>query len=668
MMKNLLRCVCCIVPFLQVAHAQHQPNPETADLRKAEISRYESLVREHAHTLSDTRIDVTYYKLDLRVTTTPQYLWGAVTMHARSLTDDLSDITLDLTSDLAVDSIRCGGTLVPFTQSSYTLTVTLDRTYSLGETITAVIHYQGYPGGSGFGSFVFSQHGGIPWVWTLSEPYGARDWWPCKDHPSDKADSADIWITCSNTFKAGSNGRLVGVIDNGDGTKTWQWSERYSITTYLISITLTNFVEFSNWFHYAQDDSMEVLNYVLPEHLSSALANLPRTIDMLEIYSEKFGLYPFIDEKYGHCDFGWGGAMEHQTMTSTASYSEYIIAHELAHQWFGDLVTCASWPNIWLNEGFATYCEAVYYEAQYGPGTYWSDILAKIASAKWASGTMFITDTLDIGRLFDGSLVYDKGAVVLHMLRHVVGDTTFFDIMRSYAANPRFTYGVATTEGFRDVCEEVSGMDLAYFFDQWVYGEKYPRYTYWWLAGPGSSGFDVTVAVNQTTGTSNPSFFAMPVDIRITAGGWDTTIVVMHTFSGQQFTFNVPYNPTTVALDPDNWILRDATLVPVDVAGSDPIPGEYALLQNYPNPFNPTTRITYQLPVASNVVIGLYDLLGRQIGTLESAQKQPGAHTLEFNAANLASGVYFYRLEAASLDNGAGQGYYTETRRLVVMR
>ena len=283
-------------------------------IRKGELIRHHALGKTRS-IASEVNIDVTYYKLDITVTTSPEYIRGHVTMTARSLVDGLGTVTLDLTDGMTIDSVDCSGTLVPFTQTPSTALITMDRPYTMNELFTLELYYQGYPAGSGFGSFVFYQHAGMPWIWSLSEPYGARDWWPCKDHPTDKADSVDIWITCDDAFMAGSNGKLVAVVNNGDGTKTWQWSERYPITTYLVSVTITNFVQFSNWFHYSPTDSMEVLNYVLPENLASALLNLPRTVDMLEVYSSLFGLYPFINEKYGHCDFGWGGAMEHQTMT-----------------------------------------------------------------------------------------------------------------------------------------------------------------------------------------------------------------------------------------------------------------------------------------------------------------------------------------------------------------
>ncbi len=507
-MRQLATVVAGLCSAIQLMFGQFQPQQTGTDeeaLFKGEARRYEMLRDAMLEPASDLNIDVKYYKLNIAITTSPNYLRGVVTMRAQSVVANLTTVTLDLMNPLTVDSVKTGNTSLLFTQQPTTLTITLDRSYGSGEMVTTDIYYRGVPGSSGFGSFTFSSHLGTPWVYTLSEPYGAKDWWPCKDHPSDKADSVDIWVTVDSTFKVGSEGKLVAVINNGNGTSTYQWAERYPISTYLVSMAITNFAEFTNWFRYTPTDSMPVLNYVLPEHLTSAQTNLPRTIDMLSIYSSRYGLYPFINEKYGHSEFGWGGGMEHQTMTSLNGFSESLVAHELAHMWYGDMITCANWPNIWLNEGFATYSVAVYYEGKYGFSNYTTYINSQMSSARNAVGTIHVQDTSNTGTLFNGNLVYAKGACVLHMLRHVLGDSTFFRSMRSYAFDPRFRFGVATTENFREVCETVSGDSLGYFFNEWIYGEKYPRYSYSWRAiADTDGGYVVPIRIQQTTGTTNP--------------------------------------------------------------------------------------------------------------------------------------------------------------------
>jgi len=245
------------------------------------------------------------------------------------------------------------------------------------------------------------------------------------------------------------------------------------------------------------------------------------------------------------------------------------------------------------------------------------------------------------------------------MLRHVVGDSLFFDALLSYTNDPRFRFGVATTEDFQEVFETVSGLDLDYFFQQWIYGERYPSYTYWWESTPVDSGYAVTVGINQTTGTSNPAFFTMPIDIKLSAPPWDTTVVLMNTFSGQEFTFTVSNDPETVALDPESWIVRNATMIPVSVAENPETPAEFKLYQNYPNPFNPTTDIRFEMGDVGFVTLRVYDLLGREVATLVNEKLSPGIYTRQWDATAFPSGVYYYRLST---------GNDVQTRKLVLLR
>jgi len=604
-------------------------------------------------------IDVHWYGLTLAISTTPSFLTGRVTVRATSLVDTLTTFVLDLSGAMTVDSVLVGVRRIPPIRYPAAVEIVLDRTYRRGETVTADIYYRGIPQITGFGSFIFdTTSAGTPWVWSLSEPYGARDWWPCKDHPVDKADSVDINVTVNAAFKVGSNGRLVSITDNGDGTRTHHWIERYPIATYLVSVTVTNFAEFSNWFRYSPLDSMQILNYVLPEHLSAALASLPKTPDMLRIFTSAYGEYPFIREKYGHTEFGAGGAMEHQTMTSTTTFEENTIAHELAHQWFGDLITCASWSDLWLNEGFATYSEAVFNEATYGSPQYHAYMAVRMESAQNAVGSLYVRDTTTVGNLFAVRRVYSKGASVLHMLRHVLGDTLFFHSLRAYIADPRFRYGTATTRDFQSVCEQTSGVSLGYFFDEWVFGEGYPTYRPTLVARRDSTSYSVDLTLEQFTRTSNPRFFTMPVDLRFSGLGLDTTVRVFHVATGQVFPFHFLIKPDHVEVDPQNWILKDIT--PPDAL----IPTVAELRQNYPNPFNAGTRIEFSLPKREDVKLSVFSVLGQLIATLIDGQMEPGPHSLLWNGIRAdgyaaPSGAYFYRLATGSS---------SVTRKMIVLR
>lgn len=647
--------------LLEAAHGQQPikpPGDAFRELAEKEAYRYEGKSRALPLSSADSTIDITYYKLNLQVTVSPGFLHGVVTVHARSTVTQLTAISLDLSSTMTVDSVMSEGAALRFIQHPTTVFIELNRSYGYGEMVVLDVYYRGIPASTGFGSFEFGSHPGGPWVWTLSEPYGARDWWPCKDHPLDKADSVDIWVRCRSDLKVASNGKLLRIVDHPDSTHTYQWAERYPIATYLVFISLTNYAEFTDWFHYTVSDSMPILHYVLPEHLPSARDSFRVVPEMLRIFSETFGLYPFINEKYGHAEFGRGGAMEHQTMTSLirAAFTELVLAHELAHQWFGDFITCASWRHLWLNEGFASYAEALYNERRYGPEHYRQSIREAMALAKTGRGPVIKNDTSDIRSLFDQRTVYRKGSSILHMLRHVLGDSLFFLSLRAYTSDPRLRYGVATTEDFQDVCERVAGRSLDWFFQEWLYGENYPRYAYTWSATPDTNAhWLVTITINQTTETLHPSFFVMPIDVRLSNTSRDTTVTLFNHQNPQTFSVRLAFRPERVELDPEEWILRDI----LPSIGGDGVPTSFRLLQNYPNPFNEKTTIAYEIPNRTHVSLAIYDLLGRTVAMLVNSIEEPGYKSVQFNAADNASGVYVCRLQAAG---------FTATRKLLLIK
>ncbi len=630
--------------LVQRAYSQAADDGELKALRQAEQHAYASFARAAATgSAANSDIDATYYRLSLSLDPASKSLRGSVLMQATSLTG-VQAITLDLSNTFTVDSIRVGARAVSFQQKTSTVEFSLDRVYQQGEQLTAEIYYRGTPLSTGFGSFAFStQPDGSPWIWTLSEPYGARDWWPCKDHPSDKADSVDILITCPSNLQAVSQGNLLSVVDNGNGTRTFHWQHRYPIATYLVSLAVTNYSVFTDWFTYSPADSMEVVNYVLPSLPSTSREKLRLAVPMLGIFSDLFGLYPFIKEKYGHAQFGWGGGMEHQTITSLGSFSEGIVAHELAHQWFGDMITMRSWKDIWLNEGFATYCVALYNERRYNRTEYRTYMDGQMNSARQAAGTLRVSDTSNVGQLFDGRLVYAKGATMLHMLRHVVGDSLFFAALKAYAIDPRFRFKTASTEDLRGVFEAVSGKDLSYFFNQWVYGEKFPQYTCSWSVQFLPNGCRVSLRVSQLTGTNNPGCFTMPVDIRFAGAGFDTLMTVWNRSNDTTYVVDLPAAPTAVLLDPDNWILKTVTYTSPTLATNPQAPMEFSLSQNYPNPFNPSTEIMFSIASASAVRIDVFNLLGEQIETLVNDRREAGIYRVAWTP-RFGSGVYFFRM------------------------
>lgn len=631
----------------------------------SKIERFKNLNKiSQVNYPGDSKIDIIYYKLDLRLTYSPNYLRGNVTVKAKADTNSISSFYLDLISVLTVDSVLLLNQPVSFNHSSDKLTIQLDRVYNQGEEFTVTIYYKGVPPSTGLGSFVFGSHNGQPAIWTLSEPYGAKDWWPCKDTPADKADSADIWITVSTDLIPVSNGNLTDVIVNGDGTHTYRWKVGYPIAQYLISLAIANYTEYKIYFHYSANDSLPVVNYIYPESFTQVKPQVDKTPLMLSVFSERFGPYPFLNEKYGHAQFGWGGAMEHQTISSMGAWSDGIIAHELAHQWYGDLITCKNWHHIWLNEGFATYSEALYLEATQGLNAYNTSINNRMNSAKNAVGTIYVQNISDVWEIFNSARSYAKGAVVLHMLRGIVGDSTFFNILRTYSYHPSVAYGVAVTEDFQAIAESVSGMDLNYFFQQWIYGENYPKYNVNWSKSQlNDSLWNLRLNISQLT-NSNPAFFTMPVQIKVTRTGFaDTLLTVFNNQQIQEFNIPVLGEINSVVFDPNNFILKTVN-VTVDAEEGAGLPYKFALEQNYPNPFNPTTKIRYSVASdvksqKSKVKLVVYDLVGNEIATLVDEEKSAGNYEIEFDASALTSGVYFFKLLS---------GNFVDVKKMILLK
>ena len=626
--------------------------PEDTSILHSEKEQFD-FVQNHTHgkqtqNLASDWFDVTYYNLGLNVSISSELLYGDAIIEGIAKEDGNTFLILDLTQTMYISTVTLNDTSTSFEQFATSCKIDLLHPTHAGEKLHLEVNYAGLPVVSDFGNFVFGSHAGTPWVWSLSEPYGARDWFPCKDTPNDKADSSDVTVTVDSSFRVGSNGILVSVVDNNDATKTHHWKERYPIAPYLISVAMTNYTQFSNWFHYSPTDSMEILNYVLPEHYSQAETSLVKTVGMLEIYSNMFGLYPFIKEKYGYSDFGFGGAMEHQTMTSTTTYQEGTLAHELAHQWFGDMITLKSWQHLWLNEGFAQYCEALYMGKKYGESMYWLYINAELYKAHSAVGSIFVTDTSVVSKLFTSNLVYSKGASFLHMLRHVLGDSVFFHCMYNYANDPELRYSNASTEDFQSVCESTSGKDLNYLFKEWIYGEKYPKYSYWWRVSDSTDGYTLQLGVKQVTGTTNPPVFTMPVDFEFKGGNLDTTITLLNAQGLQFYTIRLDEKPDSVFLDPKGWILRDVNEV---APNGQPFPEPYrfSLSQNYPNPFNSETVIPFSIKKDGTVSIQIYSMTGQYVTTLLNKLQYPGYYSVRWNAVNEPSVLYFCRLSAGGV-------------------
>ncbi len=583
--------------------------------------------------------DVGYYGLNLNIDISNEKISGLVTIRGKSRIANLTQIDLDFYNNMNVLSVS--GDADSFLCSDNILTLNLATQIGIGEVFEVCIQYEGTPQQGGFMGFSFANHNGVPVISTLSEPYLARTWFPCKDLPEDKADSADVAVTVPDTLIAVSNGTLKEVRNNEDGTYTYFWEERYPIANYLISLAISNYTHWEDVYVGLDSILMPVEYWVYPEYAQSAEPNLSLTPEMITYFAGLWGEYPFILEKYGQAQFAWGGGMEHQTCTSLGGFSELLICHELSHQWWGDMVTCANWHNIWLNEGFARYSEALWQEHKYGSDGLMEYMKMLNRPQSWQPGTVFIVDTSIVSSIFN-LIVYDKGAWILHMLRKVLGEDTFWNVFPAY--REAYYMSVAKTEDFQNVCEEVSGSDLNWFFDQWIYGVGQPNYQVLWIREQASENrWSVKISISQVQTTS--TIFSMPLDVFVETADGDTIFTIWDSLRVQEFNFQCYGKPTDLVIDPDNWVLKKIAYSMID-HDLGYIPGDFLLSEPYPNPFNSLTHFNIFLPYDIDGNLSVYDILGRKVDVIESGKLKAGYYTENWTPSVISSGVYIIRFES----------------------
>lgn len=522
--------------------------------------------------------DVYNYDLSLSFNFTKKSIDGKLVMLANSLSDTLSYIYLNLYDNMSVAGVwlkkRTDEDInslnevlnmesVPFDRANnYIIIKSPDKIARNHEFIVKIL-YTGVPVKAGFDSFSFKEIYGNKCVYNLSEPNYAPVWWPCKDLPDDKSLSV-VRLTVPEGYKGISNGLMTDSVNNNDSTLTYSWKNSYPIATYLVSVVVS---KFSFWQDkYVSLDGtkeMPVVYYIFPKDSVKSLTDWKRTPEMIKVFAKTYGEYPFIDEKYGMAQFGWtSGAMEHQTITSMGYYLvsgdgryESIVAHELSHQWFGDALTLASWKDIWLNEGFASYSEAVWEEYLGGKDAYLNYM--KNFDYGYFQGTVYAPDGF-IDNYAIYSTIYQKGAWVLHMLRGVMGDELFFKTLREYFE--RYKFKNADTKQFQALAEEIYGHDLQWFFDEWVYtGTGRPKYEYSWkfenfMDQPNSGAYTIRLQLKQVQ--TDRDVYKMPVKVTVITENGDKEFTVFNDQKDQSFLLTTDSNPKEIRIDKEGWILK----------------------------------------------------------------------------------------------------------------
>ncbi len=584
---------------------------------------------------SGDNIDIDYMRAYWEISPTMQFISGSITYHFKAL-ELLHDISLDFNAGLEVDSILFHGRPIQYTNGDNRLNMILSGVLRVGDRDSITIIYHGIPGKTGFGAFSQAIHGrdSIPIVWTLSEPYGASEWWPCKNSLTDKIDSTDIYINTHVRWQAASNGLLVETIFDPAGMRyTVHWKHRYPIAPYLISLAVTNYEVFSDTIQSIGGRDFLYQNFAYPEQLADAKDGTSKVPDMIRFYEDTIDIYPFVKEKYGQAQFGWGGGMEHQTMTSVGGYNYGLLAHELAHQWFGDAVTCKSWRDIWLNEGFATYMTALMERHYYGEASFrnWLVYTNKRVT-NHPDGSVWVDDTTNVGRIFNGNLSYRKGAYVLHMLRWVLGDEAFFNGIRSYFRDN--LYGYVTTDDLRTHLEAAGDTSLTGFFDDWYYGQGFPSYEIVY----NQEGNILHLTVNQRQSSKSVFFFEMPLPVRLYGKGRDSTIVLNNSFNHQLFDIPVSFVIDSIVFDPEHWILsRDNEIL---LRTLHPGKEDFSFV---PNPA--THKIRLQTNIAAGTIrsIRVWDINGKPMISpapaewfegVDVQQWMPGVYSVELIKRN----------------------------------
>jgi len=555
-MKNFIYLYALVFLLLNSASAQDLDCVGDA-IEKCHFSSHSPKIDLSLEKRADANIDVSFYRLMLEVDPAVNYIKGQNVIYFKT-NIPTNQIQLNLRDELLITGVYSQNypNLQVDTSSGNVFIIKFNASLPANHIDSVEVSYEGAPPQTGFGSFNLARHNNDldPVMWTLSEPYGAEDWWPCKNSLTDKADSMDIVVTCPSAYRVGANGLLMSEIAN-NGKTTFFWKHRYPIATYLAAFAVTNYAVYTDTV-ILKNGPLEILNYVYPEDLSQAKQGTKELLNVMIEFEDMAGAYPFWREKYGHAQFGWGGGMEHQTMTFIINFGFELLTHELAHQWFGDKITCGSWQDIWLNEGFATYMSGLAYE-RIKP-IYFRPFLNGIRNSviSQPDGSVFVTDTSNVGRIFNSRLSYRKGAYILHMLRWVMGDAKFFDGLKAYTSDTSLAYGFARVNQFKGKMEQKHGSSLTGFFEDWYYGQGHPTYQIQYDAPVNASG-KLKIRVNQTQSHNSVSYYEMPLPIKVfSSSGIDSIIRINNTYNGQLFTIDYPYIVDSIQLDPDIWILR----------------------------------------------------------------------------------------------------------------
>lgn len=629
--------ICLSVNFV-FGQFQNIDKKQLIEAEKNRASRGTLDVNVNPNTLN---YDLTYVRLELDLDPNQQYVSGTVTSHFK-MVQNSNDIYFDLADNLTVSNVKYHGQDLTFQQlDTDEIKINFANLISSQTIDSLSITYSGIPDGSANAFKASTTQAGDPVLVTLSEPFGAKEWWPTKQSLNDKIEKLDIKITTPAQYTVGSNGKLMSETILGNGKKLTYWQTNYPIPAYLFALGISNYVKLNSTITTA-GSSFPFLNYVYPSWANpSTQANLDWTATNMQTFEDHFGLYPYRNEKYGHMQSNWGGGMEHATMSTMGYYNHDLIAHELAHQWFGDKLTCGTWNDIWLNEGFATMGEYLAYEKLLMSSSQFQNYLQTEIDqiTTLPGGSVYIPDNqLSFNRIFDGRLSYTKGGYVLRMMKWILGEDAFYSMLKAYQDYPAFAYNYVKTADFLSFLNSHTGKDFTEFFNDWIYGEGFPIYQIKWTQN--SNTKEMTFQVGQTQSIETAGFFEMPLPIKVSgAGGESAYFVLDHESNNQYFTENVNFDVTGVEFDYERQIItkgstvvRDNNLGLIDINKEKP--------NVYPNPAKTFVKIS---GLEKSTDYEIFSLDGKLI---KKGTSNPDS---EINISTLVKGTYILKFNNQSM-------------------
>ncbi|MBO7496289.1 MAG: M1 family metallopeptidase [Salinivirgaceae bacterium] len=495
------------------------------------------------------QIDITYCRAHWWLSPNSLFIKGSVATYLKPTVETINSIDFDLMGHLRVDSVVSHNQHLAFRHSANKLTITLPAAVTQGTTDSVVVYYHGELKSTGLGTIGTNRK--MHTIWTLSAAFGARDWWPCRQNLYDKIDSMDIFVTCPIEYKVASNGVIVSDISKDD-SRTTHYRERHPLNYYTIGVAVGKYNVSEGYSVLATGDTIPTIYYYWLSDQQKITHTLADIDSLMNIFSNYFMPYPFADEKYGQAMIGGSASIEHQTMSFIIEPDFAITAHELAHQWFGNYVTCKGWQNVWINEGFASFSELLAIERIYPKEIvrYWHDYTIKMALH--AKGTVYITDTSNDYCIFDVPTTYGKGPMVVVMLRDEIDESAFRQGCQMFLK--RFGNGFATIDDARQCFEQAADTSLADFFNRWIHGGGYPIFH---VSYNTDKPDNVTIDIQQSAvklKSTDPDFYPMHITVRL-VGKRQKDVRLHLTSPQQQFVVPADFKVDHVIIDPDKVIL-----------------------------------------------------------------------------------------------------------------